>query len=98
MSSEIERSLTLRRHPIIRDSANPLGMTKATKAHWLRGRDLNPRPSGYEPDELPGCSTPRLGGCYYVNLFCESNPGERLSSLPSKMASAPTLMTQLGRT
>src|ERR1700740_3245660 len=26
---------------------------------WLRGRDLNPRPSGYEPDELPGCSTPR---------------------------------------
>src|SRR6266480_1026603 len=28
--------------------------------NWLRGRDLNPRPSGYEPDELPGCSTPRL--------------------------------------
>jgi hypothetical protein len=27
---------------------------------WLRGLDLNQRPSGYEPDELPGCSTPRL--------------------------------------
>jgi hypothetical protein len=26
----------------------------------LRGLDLNQRPSGYEPDELPGCSTPRL--------------------------------------
>jgi hypothetical protein len=28
-------------------------------AWWLRGPDLNQRPSGYEPDELPDCSTPR---------------------------------------
>ena len=25
----------------------------------LRGKDLNQRPPGYEPDELPDCSIPR---------------------------------------
>ena len=28
----------------------------------MREQDLNLRPSGYEPDELPGCSIPRQGG------------------------------------
>ena len=31
------------------------------KYFWLRGGDLNPRPLGYEPNELPDCSTPRHG-------------------------------------
>ena len=28
--------------------------------HWLRGVDLNHRPLGYEPNELPDCSTPHF--------------------------------------
>ena len=39
---------------------NVNAIARHSPASWLRGRDLNPRPSGYEPDELPGCSTPRL--------------------------------------
>ena len=37
------------------------------KKGWLRGRDLNSRPSGYEPDELPGCSTPRVQNSFDVD-------------------------------
>ena len=28
---------------------------------------MNLRPSGYEPDELPGCSTPREVWCVSLN-------------------------------
>jgi hypothetical protein len=35
---------------------------------WLRGRDLNPRPSGYEPDELPGCSTPHFENNFDIDI------------------------------
>ena len=34
------------------------GVGKSPK--WLRGLDLNQRPLGYEPNELPDCSTPLL--------------------------------------
>ena len=46
-------------------SFNPLLYQLSYRA-LLREQDLNLRPSGYEPDELPNCSIPRYvykGGC-----------------------------------
>src|SRR5690625_3859826 len=46
--------------------SNEITVNKPCQTHcqglcvWLRGPDLNQRPSGYEPDELPDCSTPQL--------------------------------------
>lgn len=39
---------------------------------WWRGFDLNERPFGYEPNELPGCSTPRHG-IYFTprRVYCQ---------------------------
>src|SRR5215831_14720242 len=43
------------------------------KLKWLRGRDLNPRPLGYEPNELPDCSTPRQRKTDYIRLPRRAN-------------------------
>lgn len=37
---------------------------KAYRFFMLRGLDLNQRPLGYEPSELPDCSTPRQRRIY----------------------------------
>jgi hypothetical protein len=46
----------------MRREASLLGLVSALfcDGFWLRGVDLNHRPLGYEPNELPDCSTPRI--------------------------------------
>ena len=52
---------------MVLDNVNAISH-RSWKKIWLRGRDLNPRPSGYEPDELPGCSTPHFENNFDIDI------------------------------
>ena len=43
---------------VLQKNRKPHQALKSRGFRKLRGEDLNLRPSGYEPDELPDCSTP----------------------------------------
>ena len=63
--------------------SKPLGINKI----WLRGVDLNHRPLGYEPNELPDCSTPQ---------FDHSNrSGVRQTARPTRTRRWPTHSSSL---
>ena len=57
--------------------------------NWVQGLDLNQRPSGYEPDELPGCSTLQQKRAQRArhDFFCQprfrESPNSRLPEFPA---------------
>ncbi len=61
-----ERTCSLHSDLKIRTIRFPTIALLARGLCWLRGLDLNQRPSGYEPDELPDCSTPRYPSSSHV--------------------------------
>ncbi len=54
------------------------------RIRWWRGEDLNLRPSGYEPDELPDCSTPRRRRAVYTPGAVVGHGGRRTITRPAR--------------
>ena len=64
-----------------------------TEPNWLREMDLNQRPLGYEPNELPSCSIPRYTVFKKWRRKRDSNP---CAAYTTSWFSRPVPSTGLG--
>ena len=62
-----------------------------TNEPWLREMDLNQRPLGYEPNELPDCSIPR-----YTKIWRRKRDSNPCAALTTSRFSRPVPSTRLG--
>ena len=60
-----------------------LGISQNPCQHWLRGLDLNQRPSGYEPDELSDAPAPRRPSPSQIVPLTWRFGGARSASMPT---------------
>src|SRR6201999_4269784 len=58
---------------------------------WLRGQDLNLRPLRYEPNELPGCSTPHS----YDAIPCGMGQTRSPPSAPNSLKAKGSIITRV---
>ena len=63
-----------------------------TNEPWLREMDLNQRPLGYEPNELPDCSIPR----YEIKIWRRKRDSNPCADFSTSRFSRPVPSTRLG--
>jgi hypothetical protein len=92
-------------HPVGEgDKAGQVGTRERRKRRrgasggWLRGVDLNHRPLGYEPNELPDCSTPHFDHNQWHRHRQTAGRLKRHTLAPTSSSSSPTTRPDTSQT
>ncbi len=80
-----------------RAKMDPQSGGRCTGPFWLRELDLNQRPFGYEPNELPGCSIPRCDMSDVLVFLYFSAFNEKIKSFFGKSWKIGVKLLRIGR-